>query len=37
MTFCVRPNAGITADTDGVTLIKTATSVRRRPSRPELD
>ena len=35
--LCVWPNAGITADTDGVTLTKTATSVRQRPPRPELD
>lgn len=35
--LCVWPNAGITADTDGVTLTKTATSVRQQPPRPELD
>ena len=33
----VWPNAGIEANTDGVTVTKTATSVRQRPPRPELD
>ena len=30
-------NAGITTDINGVTVTKTATSVRQRPPRPELD
>ena len=35
--LAVWPDAGITADTNGVTVTKTATSVRQRPPRPELD
>ncbi|MFR9950040.1 replication protein RepA, partial [Corynebacterium striatum] len=31
------PNAGITADTDGVTVTRTAPSVQQKPPRPELD
>ncbi|WP_246818259.1 replication protein RepA, partial [Corynebacterium sp. HMSC071F07] len=31
------PNAGITADTHGVTVTKTTTSIRQRPPRPRLD
>ncbi|MGV3161599.1 replication protein RepA [Corynebacterium sp. 32222D000AT] len=33
----VWPNAGITADTNGVTVTKTATSIRQRPPKPQLD
>lgn len=33
----VWPNAGITADTDGVTVTRTAPSVQQKPPRPELD
>ena len=33
----VWPNAGIEANTDGVTVTKTATSVRQRPPKPQLD
>ena len=33
----VWPNAGITADTHGVTVTKTATSIRQRPPKPQLD
>lgn len=31
------PNAGIEADTNGVTVTKTATSIRQRPPKPQLD
>lgn len=31
------PNAGITANTDGVTVTRTAPSVQQKPPRPELD
>ncbi|HAT6406899.1 TPA: hypothetical protein JAJ90_002632 [Corynebacterium striatum] len=31
------PNAGITADTNGVTVTKTAPSIQQKPPRPELD
>lgn len=31
------PNAGITADTNGVTVTRTAPSVQQKPPRPELD
>ena len=31
------PNAGIEANTDGVTVTKTAPSVQQKPPRPELD
>ena len=31
------PNAGITADTTGVTVTKTTTSIRQRPPKPQLD
>ncbi|MFS0503512.1 replication protein RepA [Corynebacterium striatum] len=33
----VWPNAGITADAHGVTVAKTATSIRQRPPKPQLD
>ena len=33
----VWPDAGITADTTGVTVTKTATSIRQRPPKPQLD
>ena len=33
----VWPNAGITADTNGVTVTKTTTSIRQRPPKPQLD
>lgn len=33
----VWPNAGIEADTNGVTVTKTATSIRQRPPKPQLD
>ena len=33
----VWPNAGIEANTDGVTVTKIATSVRQRPPKPQLD
>lgn len=35
--LAVWPNAGIEADTDGVTVTKTATSIRQRPPKPQLD
>lgn len=31
------PNAGITADANGVTVTKTTTSIRQRPPKPQLD
>ena len=31
------PNAGITANADGVTVTRTAPSVQQKPPRPELD
>ena len=31
------PNAGITADTNGVTVTRTSPSVQQKPPRPELD
>lgn len=35
--LAVWPNAGIAADTNGVTVTKTSTSIRQRPPRPQLD